>query len=111
MEKLKVGVVFGGKSSEHNVSKVSGTSVISNLNKEKYDILPIYIDETGNWYIYEKNINEIKVLDIDSNIKNDLKPLFVDGLISGDYIGKKVTLDIVDGKPSLKINSRKKKEA
>ena len=76
MEKLKVGVVFGGKSSEHNVSKVSGTSVISNLNKEKYEILPIYIDETGNWYIYEKNINEIKVLDIDSDIKSDLKPLF-----------------------------------
>ena len=36
MEKLKVGVIFGGVSSEHNVSKVSGSSVISNLNKDKY---------------------------------------------------------------------------
>ena len=75
MEKLKVGVIFGGVSSEHNVSKVSGSSVISNLNKEKYDILPIYIDEQGNWYTYEKNINEIKILDIDSNIENDIKPI------------------------------------
>ena len=75
MEKLKVGVIFGGVSSEHNVSKVSGSSVISNLNKEKYDILPIYIDEKGNWYTYEKDINEIKILDIDSNIENDIKPL------------------------------------
>ena len=75
MEKLKVGVIFGGVSSEHNVSKVSGTAVISNLNKEKYDILPIYIDEKGNWYIYEKNINEIKTLNIDSNIENDIKPI------------------------------------
>ena len=75
MQKLKVGVVFGGVSSEHNVSKVSGSSVISNLNKEKYDILPIYIDEKGNWYTYEKNINEIEILDIDSNIEKDLKPI------------------------------------
>ena len=75
MEKLKVGVIFGGASSEHNVSKVSGSAVISNLNKEKYDILPIYIDEKGDWYIYEKNVNEIKILNIDSNIENDIKPI------------------------------------
>lgn len=75
MEKLKVGVFFGGVSSEHNVSKVSGSSVISNLNKEKYEILPIYIDESGKWYTYEKNINDIEVLDIDSNIEKDLKPI------------------------------------
>ena len=75
MHKLKVGVIFGGVSSEHNVSKVSGTSVIRNLNKEKYEILPIYIDEKGNWYTYEKDINEIKILDIDSSIEEDLKPI------------------------------------
>lgn len=75
MNKLKVGVVFGGVSSEHDVSKVSGTSVISNLNKEKYDILPLYIDKKGNWYIYEKNINEIQILDIDSDISKDIKPI------------------------------------
>lgn len=75
MKKLKVGVIFGGVSSEHNVSKVSGSSVISNLNKEKYDILAIYIDENGNWNTYEKDINEIKILDIDSNIEEDLKPI------------------------------------
>ena len=75
MHKLKVGVIFGGVSSEHNVSKVSGTSVIKNLDKGKYEILPIYIDEQGNWNTYEKNINEIKILDIDSNIENDIKPI------------------------------------
>lgn len=75
MKKLKVGVVFGGISSEHDVSKVSGTSVISNLDKEKYDILPIYIDKKGNWYKYEKNINEIQILDIDSDISKDIKPM------------------------------------
>lgn len=88
MKKLKVGVIFGGVSSEHNVSKVSGTSVISNLNKEKYEILPIYINKEGNWYTYEKDINEIKILDIDSNIENDIKPLsnIVDTLKALDVV-------------------------
>lgn len=75
MQKLKVGVIFGGKSSEHDVSKVSGTSVISNLDKQKYDILPIYIDKKGNWNTYEKDINEIKILNINSNIEDDIKPI------------------------------------
>ena len=38
MEKLKIGVIFGGISSEHDVSKVSGSSVITNLDKEKYNL-------------------------------------------------------------------------
>lgn len=75
MEKLKIGVVFGGLSSEHDVSKVSGTSVISNLDKEKYEILPIYIDKLGNWHTYQKDINEIKILEIDSDIKKDIVPI------------------------------------
>lgn len=75
MSKLKVGVIFGGMSSEHDVSKVSGTSVISNLDKEKYEILPIYIDKLGNWYQYEKNVNEIEILEIDSNIEKDIAPI------------------------------------
>ena len=75
MDKLKVGVIFGGKSSEHDVSKVSGTSVISNFNKGKYNVVPIYIDEQGKWYTYEKDVNEINILDIDSDISKDIKAI------------------------------------
>ena len=75
MEKLKIGVIFGGISSEHDVSKVSGSSVITNLDKEKYNILPIYIDKDGNWYTYDKNINDIQILNIDSDIKEDVTPI------------------------------------
>ena len=56
MNKLKLGVVFGGMSTEHDVSIVSATSVIESLNKEKYDIYPIYIDKSGNWFKYTKEI-------------------------------------------------------
>ena len=50
MEKLKLGVIFGGMSTENEVSCVSGISIIKNLNKEKYDIYPIYISKTGEWF-------------------------------------------------------------
>ncbi len=58
MKKLRIGVVFGGMSTENKVSCVSANSVIKNLNKEKYDIFPIYIDKKGNWF-------EVTNLDID----------------------------------------------
>ena len=61
MEKIKLAVVFGGMSTEHDVSIVSGMSVIKNLNKEKYEIYPLYIDEGGNWYKYTKNVNEVEI--------------------------------------------------
>ncbi len=50
MKKLKLGVIFGGMSTENEVSCISGVSVIKNLNKDKYDIFPIYIDKNGKWF-------------------------------------------------------------
>jgi D-alanine-D-alanine ligase len=48
-KKIRVGVIFGGRSVEHEVSLVSAASVISALDKEKYDILPIGITPEGRW--------------------------------------------------------------
>lgn len=64
MKKLKLSVIFGGMSTEHNVSVVSATSIMESLDKEKYDIFPIYIDENGNWYKYTKKIDEIRILEL-----------------------------------------------
>lgn len=69
MNKLKLGVIFGGISSEHDVSIVSGTSVIKNLDKEKYKILPIYISKEGKWYTYTKPVEEIDILSIGEEIE------------------------------------------
>ena len=60
MEKKKIGVVFGGCSPEHNVSLESAYSVITNINREKYDIVLIGITEDGNWYKFNGNAEEIK---------------------------------------------------
>ena len=61
---MKLVVIFGGVSTEHDVSVVSGTSVLKNLDKNKYDILPIYIDRDGTWYEYTKNIEKIEIAKI-----------------------------------------------
>ena len=47
---IKLGVIYGGVSTEHDVSEMSAKSVIENLNKEKYEIHEIYINKYGKWY-------------------------------------------------------------
>lgn len=68
MKKLKIAVIFGGKSTEHEVSVVSGTSIMKNLNKEKYEIYPIYIAKNGDWFLYTKDIKDIQTLTVGDTI-------------------------------------------
>jgi len=49
MEKIKVGVVYGGRSGEHEISVRSAKTVIEQIDKEKYDVFPIAITKEGNW--------------------------------------------------------------
>jgi len=49
MEKVKVGVIFGGRSVEHEVSIISALQAIRALDKEKYQAVPIYINKNGAW--------------------------------------------------------------
>ncbi len=47
--KIRVGVIFGGRSGEHEVSIVSARSVMKALDKKKYDVIPIGITKEGRW--------------------------------------------------------------
>ena len=69
MSKIKLAVIFGGMSTEHDVSIVSGTSIVKNLNEEKYEIFPIYIDKNGDWYEYTRNIKEIGIIKVGDKIE------------------------------------------
>lgn len=51
MKKIKVAVLFGGRSAEHEVSVVSAKNIIASLNKKKYDVVPIGIDRQGKWHL------------------------------------------------------------
>ena len=48
--KINVGVFFGGRSVEHEVSVISALQAIASINKEKYDVIPVYIAKSGVWY-------------------------------------------------------------
>jgi D-alanine-D-alanine ligase len=49
MKKLRVGVLFGGRSGEHEVSLLSAASVISAIDRNKYEVVPIGITKDGRW--------------------------------------------------------------
>ena len=56
----KLGVIFGGMSTENEVSVQSAFSILQNLDKQKYDIYPIYIGKEGTWYSYQGNFDKIE---------------------------------------------------
>ena len=60
--KIKVGVFFGGKTVEHEVSIITAIQAIENMNKEKYDIIPVYITKDNKMYTgkYISDINQYK---------------------------------------------------
>jgi D-alanine-D-alanine ligase len=53
-KRLRVGILFGGRSGEHEVSLASATSVIRALDPEKYEAVPIGIDKDGRWLVSSK---------------------------------------------------------
>ncbi len=59
MSKKRVAVIFGGQSSEHEVSRVSAQSVIENMDKAKYDLVMIGITKDGQWLTYEGPTDKI----------------------------------------------------
>src|SRR5579863_7856925 len=49
MKKLRVGILFGGRSGEHEISLLSAASVLQAIDKDKYDVVPIGITKDGRW--------------------------------------------------------------
>ena len=58
--KKKIAILFGGQSTEHEVSRESGASVLRNIDQTKYDIYPIGITKEGLWFEYTGNIDNIE---------------------------------------------------
>ncbi|MBO5095703.1 MAG: D-alanine--D-serine ligase VanG [Bacilli bacterium] len=60
MNKIKIACLFGGCSSEYDVSLVSASSVIRNINKEKYEVIMIGITREGDFYLYDGSVDDIE---------------------------------------------------
>ncbi len=98
----KLGVIFGGVTCEHDVSVVSGLQLIENVNKSKYEVVPIYIHSNGEWYTgselldskiykeFDKHESKLKKAIIPPNQKGLL--IFDKGLFAKN---KFIELDVV----------------
>ena len=85
MGKKQLGVIFGSRSCEREVAIISAVQLMNSVDTEKYDVIPVYIDERGNWYTGEalRNIVTYKAF-------------------SGTGKGiQKVTLDMTSGSGAL----------
>lgn len=60
MSKIKLAVIFGGKSSEYSVSLHSASSAIRNMDREKYDLTFVGITKDGKWYYCPDNVDAIE---------------------------------------------------
>jgi len=80
-KKLKIGVMFGGQSGEHEVSLVSASSVMEALDKSKYEVVPIGITKEGKWVAGPESM---KLLKSGSDVKESR------GLVSADPTEKRL---------------------
>jgi len=100
VKKLSVCVLFGGMSPEYEVSLRSAESVLNHLDPEKYNIVPVGITKTGDWYIYGgKDYSQLpsgEWVNHPMNRRAAISPVYRQGLLSfeGDCVVRE-RLDVV----------------
>ena len=106
--KIKLGVIFGGETVEHEVSIISALQALQNLNKDKYDIIPLYISKNRTWYTGDK-LTSIETFKNFENNKKYVTPVTLykkdnkfylqntTGLIRKDITDIDIVLPIVHG--------------
>ncbi|MCK9362871.1 MAG: D-alanine--D-alanine ligase [Syntrophales bacterium] len=81
MEKLRIGVVLGGMSSEREVSLNSGRNVYDNLDRDTYEPVPIFMDATGRlWVIPWQLISQNTTKDIAERLEKEARRISYEGL-------------------------------
>lgn len=95
-EKTTLLILFGGVSSEHEVSRISAASVLRHINKEKYNIIKVGITKEGKWLCTEANPEEIADGSWEKRAGNESVAILPDhsrGMAIGK--GEPVTVDVV----------------
>jgi D-alanine-D-alanine ligase len=73
MKKFNIGILFGGKSAEHEISLISAQNVYNSLDKKKYKAILIGIDKKGKWFLHDKNFttnpNDPKKIKLKKSLK------------------------------------------
>ena len=63
MNKIRVGVIFGGRSAEHEISLLSAQNVVASLDETKYEAVLIGIDRAGRWFLNEGSMHLLDAAD------------------------------------------------
>lgn len=95
MEKKKIAIIFGGCSSEHEVSCISATSVINNLPRDKYEPVCLGITKDGRWYLFSGPVDEIADGRWEHNALNQPAFLSPDRSIHGIVVDGKIGFDVI----------------
>ncbi len=69
MKKLRVGVIYGGRSGEHEVSVASAASIIKHLDRSRYEPVPIRIEKDGRWTLADKAPTAISAADVIEHVR------------------------------------------
>lgn len=68
--RTNVAVFFGGRSVEHEISVISASQAMHAINREKYNVIPVYISKQGKWYTGEKLFDIANYRDMNTLVKN-----------------------------------------
>lgn len=106
--KLKIGVIFGGKSLEHELSIITALQAMNNIDSEKYDIVPIYITKDLTWYSsgclrYIDSFNNFNLIEkyatkVNLINKNGRFILQTTGLLKREYAELHLVIPMVHGR-------------
>jgi D-alanine-D-alanine ligase len=69
VKKLRVGVIYGGRSGEHEVSIASAASIIKHLDRGRYEPVPIRIEKDGRWTLADKSPTAISAADVIEHVR------------------------------------------
>lgn len=94
-KKLKIGLFFGGRSVEHEVSVITALQAYENLDKTKYEIVPVYVSKAGDFFTSSKFLDLKNFKDSDSLVLQATKVTFVkNGLQTLGFWPKFISLDL-----------------
>ncbi len=74
--KKSIAVLYGGKTAEHDVSIITGVQLMDNADKNKYNIVPVYIARDGQWYTGEK-LRDIEFLKTFDGNSKDIEKVYI----------------------------------
>lgn len=72
MTKIRVGLIYGGRSGEHEVSVLSANSVMLAINREKYDVFPVGISKDGRWIPGQSPSHLVESKDLQVRLLNNV---------------------------------------